>query len=979
MLNVVYLRYNPLFLKVILQYILFFVLSIHFTFAQQPVSIHLTEKDGLPDNEFYNILEDSKGYVWLAANKGLFRFDGTEYKKFQHPKQIGLSVFQLQEAENGAIWCINLYGQVFNIQDEKITLFQDYNAVFKGHLPNLRIENDLLILATSENVILVNTKTKKNVFKEKYNGAFYLEPTIYNKTLYYGVFGNLIKLNLQTFEKTTIPFITKDKQTLQQSSISKLGEDFVFHINDRNGLKFYSLNAKFNTKSNELAHNFPNTRIVTSKVIDNKLWYCTKNGVFVCDIIESNLVIKRHLFKNQFITDIVKDKHDNYWFTSVNNSIFIVPNIEINQVDIPLNNDKISLTQKGNKNELLINTLKYNFYKYSFPSEKTKFYTFKSNPEVYFSKYINNKYFVYTNRNTYAFNASLKNPNILRTEGSIKDLQVIDSKFTLIAYSNRIKVVSAIDHKKIFDKKIRGYKVFYDAENELIYFATVDGLIVLDKDLKEKQIRFNNIAIYINGITQTKDGVLWCSSFKNGLFAIKNNKVIDHITETEGLLSNSNSYIKAKENNIWIAGDNGIQYYSTKEKIFNNLTKNEGIVSYNYNGLEIIDNNVFVSSPEQIIYFNEEDVFKPYNAPEVFFTNVSIDNEKQVLKDNYTLKEETSNVSVNYSSIGFKTNVSGQFEYRLLGFNENWIATKNGITNVQYNSLLEGNYTFQVRNITTDKTASKTKQITFIVTKPFWEKWWFYLLLLSLLLILITFFYRNQLNKREQEKNKLLKQLEVDKELINLKLENLRSQMNPHFVFNALNSIQEYIMSNQKDLAGDYLGKFADLIRTYLEHSTKGKITLEEELNTLNMYLELEKLRFEDTLEYTVNSSNNIDEEAIYIPTMLVQPYAENALKHGLFHKTENRKLTILVSKISNEAIECIIEDNGVGRQRSNEINKKRAANHQSFALKATSERLNLLNYRKEKKIGVAITDLFDSNNKATGTKVILTIPIIKN
>ena len=201
--------------------------------------------------------------------------------------------------------------------------------------------------------------------------------------------------------------------------------------------------------------------------------------------------------------------------------------------------------------------------------------------------------------------------------------------------------------------------------------------------------------------------------------------------------------------------------------------------------------------------------------------------------------------------------------------------------------------------------------------------------------------------------------------------------MNPHFVFNALNSIQDYIISNQKDLAGDYLGKFADLIRTYLEHSTKSKIALEEEVNILSKYLELEKLRFEDSLEYTIDIRNIKDPETICIPTMLIQPYIENALKHGLFHKKENRKLIILISKISKDTIQCIVEDNGVGRKRAQEINKRKVTEHKSFALKATTERLNLLNYGRENKIGVRVIDLFEAE-KSTGTRVVLTIPIIK-
>ena len=164
-------------------------------------------------------------------------------------------------------------------------------------------------------------------------------------------------------------------------------------------------------------------------------------------------------------------------------------------------------------------------------------------------------------------------------------------------------------------------------------------------------------------------------------------------------------------------------------------------------------------------------------------------------------------------------------------------------------------------------------------------------------------------------------------------------------------------------------------MRNYLHFSDIGFISLADEINSLNLYLELEKLRFEDELEYVFRTDKTINMDLLKIPTMLIQPYVENALKHGLLHKKTNRKLVISISKKSEKVIECIIEDNGVGRRKSREINQKRPS-HKSFALKATTERLNLLNFGKSKKIGVEIIDLTEAD-RAKGTKVILKIPIL--
>jgi len=146
------------------------------------------------------------------------------------------------------------------------------------------------------------------------------------------------------------------------------------------------------------------------------------------------------------------------------------------------------------------------------------------------------------------------------------------------------------------------------------------------------------------------------------------------------------------------------------------------------------------------------------------------------------------------------------------------------------------------------------------------------------------------------------------------------------------------------------------------------------------MYLELEELRFEDKLNYTIQIDKEVDPEAISIPTMLIQPYVENALKHGLLHKKDNRKLHIILEASSeNDTITCVIQDNGVGREKALAIKLKKDKMHKSFGTQATQDRLDLLNYGKEKQIGVSIEDLLDkTSQQPTGTKVIITIPITK-
>ncbi|MEP1034360.1 histidine kinase [Ekhidna sp.] len=252
-------------------------------------------------------------------------------------------------------------------------------------------------------------------------------------------------------------------------------------------------------------------------------------------------------------------------------------------------------------------------------------------------------------------------------------------------------------------------------------------------------------------------------------------------------------------------------------------------------------------------------------------------------------------------------------------------------------------------------------------------------LLLGFALMLV---YRQRKLKQTQEITKIQLQqtqekLAIEQQYRSSELKALRSQMNPHFIFNALNSIQEYIMLNEKKMAGKYLGKFADLMRMYLQHSQVRNVRLEEEIKALRLYLELEKLRFEETLKFSIDISDDVDSE-ISLPSLIIQPYVENSLKHGLLHKQGERILTInfRIDQATNH-LECEIRDNGVGRKRSAEINQMNHSDHQPFAISAIATRINLLNSTLSSPIEQKVEDLYDKMGEPNGTSVIIRVPIL--
>jgi LytS/YehU family sensor histidine kinase len=198
--------------------------------------------------------------------------------------------------------------------------------------------------------------------------------------------------------------------------------------------------------------------------------------------------------------------------------------------------------------------------------------------------------------------------------------------------------------------------------------------------------------------------------------------------------------------------------------------------------------------------------------------------------------------------------------------------------------------------------------------------------------------------------------------------------MNPHFIFNALNTIQSYIYLNDKESASNYLAQFSMLTRKILDMSNHETVTLTDEIETLQLYLSLEKMRFEDSLNYEIIIASSLKVKEIKIPSMLIQPYVENALKHGLLHKKTNRNLTITFE--NNDTFLIVkIDDNGVGRKRANELNSIKDIKFNSFSTEANQKRLTLLN-KHTAEIGVEIIDKIDKRGYSEGTLVILKIPL---
>ena len=498
-----------------------------------------------------------------------------------------------------------------------------------------------------------------------------------------------------------------------------------------------------------------------------------------------------------------------------------------------------------------------------------------------------------------------------------------------ISTKNKTKIINRI----FVEKNIES--VFQD-RNSKVWFALNSGgtICFTSADFNSSSsVRYLGNKTVIS-ITQDYKGNMWFGTSGSGIYKL--NKAIELKYNPPQIFSSINK---------------------TTEEI-----KSISIVS----NLPVIDEN------SKII---RTDVSKNDTSPPVvFINNVKINGVDTTSLNYYELDYNQNNIEINISGL-VAGNSELQYKYILEGKNSDWNYSTN--TSIYYTALNPGNYNFKVYAMTDGGVWSKIPAIiTFTINPPLYTTFWFIfsiiLVVLTLVSLVVFIVYRKtQLREAllEEEKRKVLIS----------ELHALRSQMNPHFIFNTLSSIQSFITQNSSKDAVNYLSKFSKLMRATLENTQKQKIPIKDEIKTLELYMDLEKLRLNNKFDYKINIDEEIDIQFEQIPPMLLQPYIENAIWHGMSHKLTNGTIQ-LTFKLENEnLLKCEIEDDGIGRDEAMKINQHHADSYRkkntSLGMSITKERLEIINSLRDSKLSINIIDLKD-NTISTGTKIELFIPL---
>ncbi len=504
-----------------------------------------------------------------------------------------------------------------------------------------------------------------------------------------------------------------------------------------------------------------------------------------------------------------------------------------------------------------------------------------------------------------------------------------------------------------------------------------DGTFIFTRQYEA--IRFNKNKIInrvfveknIENVYQSNDGKVWFTLNNGGTICFTDGNF--NSSSSIRYLGNKTviSITQDQKGNMWF-GTSGNGVYLLKQAI--QLTyKSPKIFSTTNTATEEIK-GVSILSELPVIDENSKilrtDIFKNDSIPPVVFVNsVKINGSDTTTLNYYELHHNENNLEINISGVfGGKSEL--QYKYILEGKEKEWNYTTN--TSMHYTALAPGNYTFKVFAMSDSGVWSKVPAvITFSINPPLYTSFWFIfsIILVSIAIILFVIFVQH----RKSQKRKTLFEEEKRKVLIS-ELHALRSQMNPHFIFNTLSSIQSFITKNDSKDAVNYLSKFSKLMRATLENTQKQKIPIKDEIETLELYMELEKLRLNNKFSYHINIDNDIDVQFEEIPPMLLQPYIENAIWHGISHKTSAGIIKINLTLENENLLKCEIEDNGIGRNKAMKMRKEEKQN-KSLGMSITKDRLEIINSLKNSKLNINIIDL-EENSIPSGTKIELFIPL---
>jgi ligand-binding sensor domain-containing protein len=949
--------------------------------------------EGIPSSEVYESYQDKAGYLWLATDAGICRYNGISFTTYTTLNGLpDNTVFHIQEDSEGKIWVQTFTGEVSYFKDNRFwpidanpSLMQLFGNGQKTQYTFFVNGNDDIVigglyvggcysLLKNENYARLHQirapfslPAARQIWTDDQGHWYacgeglYVDP--YAEILHHGHhvkipvgYSMSVGINMRVLRSKDDHLYFSHRQTVYEV-------DTAGHVTQ---------------------YEFPGPIIGIVQDLSGDIWVnMLQKGTI--RYAKGDLSIPGINYLDGYsVSYVLQDAEKGYWFSTVGKGLFYRAGLEFGYCTVseglppfaigamaPLGSDQVFLGQAFCTITLISSRADGTFSINSGVIGKYDEITVEA-AGVFNDKLYSNTDFTYYN------DTALKPIGATGAPRHLKGSAVHPRGDTLIGFS----------HSSVIwmDKNLQIIKSCFTPERitsacyqeNMLWFGGLTGLWkCVDTTFVYYGEKYPGLNTRIDDMVTDGEGRLWISTRGDGVFVIANDTV-HHFDKKSGLNSNTCRSIACDEkNNIWVATNHGISVISDYNRFtgaanINRFDITDGLLSDEVNFIEVKDATVWMAGPEGICWVPTNKLLINLTPPPVYINSILNGQDTLPVTDTIILDYDYSDRRIRFicEGISLRNAAKVSFRYKLVGSVDYWVTTQS--REITFSNLPPGDYTFILYALNGNGIPSlQPAMLQIHVNTPFTQTWWFYTLIaiaVSLVLYLLARYRANTIRRKAVVKS------EEEQRMAELRLSALRAQMNPHFIFNAINSIQHYILHKDSDKAYSYLAKFSKLIRLVLDQSLSKTITLRQELEILGLYLELEKLRFEKPITFAVNVSSDIDQSGIRLPGMLIQPYVENAIWHGLLPlKDRDGILTISITE-EGENLLIAIEDNGVGRGASEGTQKD--PERRSYGMLITGERLKLMGRPDFNVNRVAIIDMRDESDKPKGTRVEITISL---
>ena len=961
--------------------------------AQSPYIHHYTMQDGLPSNMVYHVFQDSKKFIWFATDAGVTRYDGTTFQNFR--KKDGLSnneIIRIKEDWFGRVWFCHFNGSLsFYFKNE---IYSETNTSFLKSIERKEFYFDFL--QDEDSTIYFYNRFCEITALDKYNSirrynlhdklwrtippGFVRPPDLYlrkitktaDKEFLFWTRDGLFKLKSFLDQPRFIP----PKQPVYM--VFTAGNNKLFLNNYTDKLYIFRDENKIDSISLPLY-----TLAGLTAVMEN-----TGDILWVADYYKGVYCLRRdtilHRFDIKKPQSIVRDHENNTWISTVNDGVFKISPYLLSHLHYPSSlfrqKSIIGLSHEYSGGIWISNGSQVQLLK------KHEFYDVNLRTgEDYFNLVcqVNKQSMIIGERGGAFYTLEGLHTDYIKKEVKFRRSKKVNSPVKAVAMKRNGMEISAFSILSLYrsepDKMFRErtaniipqriYSIFYDQEDNLILNCR-QMFFFRENKLEPclKLSRFNNkiITNHLNIGESTE------------LFNIEGDSIYLYNSGRFYNLSNAfRTQIDPQIRNIICEGRS--LYLSTSSNVYK-CENPLDVFSNNKARLQIIDvnfrnvNDILVNNDSLYIASEEGLTVIPESSVKNQITHVPIPYIRSIIVNDQVKDPSNTGISIRGNTkIAFSfgcINYSAApviYAYKMVGLDTSWTTGTSG--NVVYQRLVNGNYEFmvKVRKSTSDAEWSNVATYPLEIKASFWQHPLFFVFVAVFVLGGITLFILRR-------KNLQMKQGELNHHLVTLELKALQSMMNPHFIFNALGSIQNFLLQNKTGEAGLYLSQFARLIRQNMNALSEAVISLDEEFDRLSNYLDLERLRMENKFDYKIETDEGFDPEDIVIPSMIIQPFVENSIWHGFSTLDEKGFIHIMCSLHQEKSLQVIIEDNGVGIKKAATYNSK-GEKHLHIGMEMTRKRLELLGRKYAVKTTIEFSEAFPGNPNP-GTRVVIIIPI---